>query len=60
MLPRAVADIIRRRWTPPEIGTEPAGIPVFFTSQLNTANESCRPQADEYEWPVSRKRECER
>lgn len=52
MLPRAGADTIRRRWTPPESGQSPQ---VFrlFTSQLNTANESCRPEVAVGERPVS-------
>jgi hypothetical protein len=30
MLPRAVADIIRRRWTPPESGQSPQVFRFFY------------------------------
>jgi hypothetical protein len=43
MLPRAVSDIIRQRWTPAESGRSPQ-LFRFFTSQLNTANESSLPE----------------
>ena len=52
MLPRAVADIIRRRWTPPE-SDRARRYSGFFTSQLNTANESSRPVAVLGDRPLS-------